>query len=97
MAGVAGHAWPTVKRAKLALGIKSDKVGLGGWAWSMPKEIKKVEEDQTQKRDPLHPFEEAHVIPFEEDQEDHPSESDLLRKDEHLHRHHINGSGVASA
>ena len=47
MAGVAGHAWPTVKRAKLALGIKSDKVGLGGWAWSMRKEIKKVEEDQT--------------------------------------------------
>ena len=96
MAGVASHAWPTVKRAKLALGVRSHKAGLGGWVWSMPKEIKRSEEAHTQKRDPLHPFEEAHVIPFEEDQEDHPTECGPLQNGDPLRPYLTNGKGAAA-
>jgi hypothetical protein len=36
MAKEKGHAWPTVTRAKTALGVVSIKQGSEGWAWHMP-------------------------------------------------------------
>ncbi len=36
----AGHAWPTVKRAKSAIGAVAEKSAFtGGWRWSLSKEI----------------------------------------------------------
>ena len=40
MAKEKGHAWPTVLRAKTALGVASLRQGSEGWAWQMPKVIK---------------------------------------------------------
>jgi hypothetical protein len=40
MAKEKGHAWPTVTRAKTAMGVVSIKQGSEGWAWHMPKVIK---------------------------------------------------------
>ena len=40
MAKEKGHAWPTVMRAKTALGVVSLRQGSEGWAWQMPKVIK---------------------------------------------------------
>ena len=48
MAKEKGHAWPTVERAKKALGVVSVKVGSEGWVWRMPKVIN-PEEDHHSK------------------------------------------------
>jgi putative DNA primase/helicase len=80
-ASQAGHAWPTVKRAKrnlksrgVTIDVLKSATWRGGWAWSLRKEIKPYEESQPQKGDPLIPFEGNQegdqLIPFEEDKGD---------------------------
>lgn len=45
----AGHAWRTIRRAKDALGVIAEKVGLKeGWRWSLPPKMSKLPEDAQQ-------------------------------------------------
>lgn len=42
-----GLSWASIKRAKRLLGVEAHKAGFDdGWAWSLPKELKKTEEAQ---------------------------------------------------
>lgn len=49
-AEASGHSWATIKRAKEALGIKAEKVGMkDGWQWSLPSKVLNIPEDAQQK------------------------------------------------
>lgn len=50
-----GISWPTIKRAKKALGIEANKIGMGdGWQWSLPRRRSTNDEEAQQKE--MRPF-----------------------------------------
>ena len=64
----AGHTWATVRRAKAALGITSEKQGMQGpWVWQLPAKMLTDSED-------AHPTD---VSPFEENEHLREPDDDL--------------------
>jgi putative DNA primase/helicase len=61
----AGHKWATVRRAKTVLGVEAIKLGLGGWAWQMPKMLAPSEDAHLNNDEHLRAFEDAHLNSFE--------------------------------
>ena len=47
----------TLKRAKSALGVRSEKEADGPWTWRLPKGIKGIIRNRTSQDDPLDPLE----------------------------------------
>jgi hypothetical protein len=74
----------TLKRAKEALGVRSEKEADGSWTWRLPegKENKGV---QAQQGDPLDPLPTAESLPADQEgQGDQEAQGDQVRSDDRL-------------
>ena len=74
----------TLKRAKGALGVRSEKEADGSWTWRLPegKEIKGV---QALQDDPLEPLPTTEPLPADQEgQGDQEAQGDQVRSDDRL-------------